>query len=108
MKEIGMKSSLLVFFVLNLALGSVAFAHENSGKAPGSCKKIEQACENAGFKKGYWKNGAGLWRDCVDPLVQGVTNVPGATKPLPAVDASLVAACKAKHPRFGEGKVGSK
>jgi hypothetical protein len=39
--------------------------------------------------------------------VQGKTSVPGATKPLPAVDGKLVADCKAKHPKFGGGKVGS-
>ena len=40
--------------------------------------------------------------------MQGKTTVPGATKPLPSVDPSLVAACKAKNPKFGSGKVGMK
>jgi hypothetical protein len=29
------------------------------------------------------------------------------SKKLPSVDARLVADCKAKHPKFGGGKVGS-
>lgn len=75
--------------------------------APGPCKEIAEACKQAGFIPGDWKKGDGLWRDCVDPLIQGVSSVPGATKPLPKVDAGVIAACKAKHPKFGEGKVGS-
>jgi hypothetical protein len=75
--------------------------------APNECKKIAEACRNAGFIQGDWKKGDGLWRDCVNPIVQGQTNVPGATKPLPSVDGKLVADCKAKHPKFGGGKVGS-
>ncbi len=75
--------------------------------APGPCKAVEQACRNAGFIQGDWKKGDGLWRDCVDPIMQGTTNVPGATKPLPSVDAKAIADCKAQHPKFGGGKVGS-
>ena len=79
------------------------------GSAPeGPCKQIVDACKTAGFIPGDWKKGDGLWRDCVDPIMQGKSTAPGATKPLPAVDPKLVAECKAKHPNFGEGKVGSK
>jgi hypothetical protein len=82
--------------------------HRSKGKeAPGPCKEIAEACKQAGFVQGDWKKGDGLWRDCVDPIIQGKTNVPGATKPLPTVDPKTVAACKAKHPKYGEGKVGS-
>ncbi len=86
-----------------------AFAQSNKGDhgAPDECKQVAEACRKAGFIKGDWKKGDGLWRDCVNPIVQGKTSVPGATKPLPAVDGKLVADCKAKHPKFGGGKVGS-
>ena len=86
-----------------------AFAQGKKGNhnPPPECKPIEDACRNAGFIQGDWKKGDGLWRDCVNPLVQGKTSVPGATKPLPSVDGKLVADCKAKHPKFGGGKVGS-
>jgi hypothetical protein len=83
-----------------------AFAAKGGG-APGPCQQIAQACKSAGFIPGDWKKGDGLWRDCVDPIVQGVSTVPGGSKPLPTVDATVVAACKAKHPKFGGGKVGS-
>ena len=80
---------------------------KKSDRAPDSCQQIAEACKKAGFIKGDWKKGDGLWRDCVDPIIQGQTNVPGATKPLPSIDGNVVADCKAKHPKFGKGKVGS-
>ena len=99
---------LLVLTALSLC-SALAFAQgkKSDQRAPNECKQIAEACRQAGFIKGDWKKGDGLWRDCVNPIVQGKTSVPGATKPLPAVDAKLVADCKAKHPKFGGGKVGS-
>ena len=98
----------LVLCALCLSAGLVlAQGKKGDRGAPGPCKAIEQACKNAGFIQGDWKKGDGLWRDCVDPIMQGQTNVPGATKPLPSVDAKAVADCKAQHPKFGGGKVGS-
>jgi len=86
----------------------IALAQAKKGDhAPGPCKQVEQACKNAGFIQGDWKKGDGLWRDCVDPIMQGQTSVPGASKPLPAVSAGAIAECKAQHPKFGGGKVGS-
>ena len=92
---------------LSLALTmTIATQSARAADAPKPCQQIAQACKTAGFIKGDWKKGDGLWRDCVDPIMQGQTSVPGATKPLPTVDANLVAECKAKHPKFGTGKVG--
>lgn len=99
-----MKALQPLITVFAMAFATTVFA---KGGAPRECKQIAAICRNAGFIPGDWKKGDGLWRDCVDPIVQGVTSVPGATKPLPTVDGSLVAACKAKHPKFGTGKVGS-
>ena len=98
----------LILTALSLC-SALAFAQGKKAErgAPGPCKQVEQACKNAGFIPGDWKKGDGLWRDCVDPLMQGQTNVPGATKPLPSVDAKAIADCKAQHPKFGGGKVGS-
>ena len=99
-----------MFVLTALSLCSApAFAQSQKSDhdAPNECKQIAEACRQAGFIKGDWKKGDGLWRDCVNPIVQGKTSVPGATKPLPAVDGKLVADCKAKHPKFGGGKVGS-
>ena len=86
---------------------ALAQGKKSDHDAPNECNQIAEACRQAGFIKGDWKKGDGLWRDCVNPIVQGKTSVPGATKPLPSVDGKLVADCKAKHPKFGGGKVGS-
>ena len=87
--------------------GSKTVVGAEPNEPPGPCKEIANACRNAGFIKGDWKKGDGLWRDCVDPIMQGKSSAPGGTKPLPTVNASLVSACKAKHPKYGAGKVGS-
>lgn len=78
--------------------------------AHGACKRIEAACQGAGFVAGQYKKGFGLWRDCVDPIIQGKTPTcePGvACKPLPTnVNPADVQACKAACAKFGEGQVG--
>ena len=98
------KMILIVALIFGLA-SLTALADNSNPKHP--CKTVKQACESAGFAKGQWKKGAGLWRDCINPIMQGQTTVNGATKALPSVDPSVVQACKAKHPKFGHGKVGS-
>jgi hypothetical protein len=106
-----MKPLIIVSIVASVAFSAVAFAepaHDGKDHAPGPCQQIEKACKDAGFIKGEAKKGFGLWVDCIDPIMQGKTSVPGATKALPSVDAGVVAACKAKNPKFGEGKVGTK
>ena len=85
-----------------VAIASNGFAeekHENEGP----CKEIKEACEKAGFVKGKAKEGYGLWVDCIDPIMKGTPQPSKAKKPLPAVKADLVNACKAKHPNFGQG-----
>ena len=65
------------------------------GKKMGPCKQIIAACEAAGFEKGmHKKDGKGLYKDCMDPILAG-TAVSGVT-----VDPATVSACqevKAKH-----------
>jgi len=100
--------NVLMFSALSLCAGlALAQGKKAERGTPGPCRAVEQACKNAGFIQGDWKKGDGLWRDCVDPIMQGQTNVPGATKPLPSVDAKAVADCKSARPKFGSGKVGS-
>jgi hypothetical protein len=69
----------------------------------GPCHEIKVACEKAGFVKGEYKEGYGLWVDCIDPIMQGKAQPKNAVKALPKVSADTVSACKAKHPEFGEG-----
>ena len=100
-----MKTWIVVCIAALFVFSTVAFAEPaQESKKRGPCKQILKACEDAGFVKGEAKKGYGLWLDCVDPIMQGKTTVAGVTKALPSVDASLVAACKAKNPKFGSGK----
>ena len=92
-----------IFAVSMLLVSAAAFAQGPaaaagsyaSGNGAHPCKKIEAACEAAGFARGAHKNGSkGLFMDCIKPLMAGQP-VAGVT-----VDASDVQACqarKAKH-----------
>ena len=103
-----MKASIVFYIAASFVSSAIAFgAPAQKGKPQGPCHQVIEACENAGFVQGEYKEGYGLWRDCIDPIMQGKTAAPGTTKALPSVDANLVAACRAKHPKFGSGEVGS-
>lgn len=79
-------------------------AAQSGEAAPGPCEQIKAACISAGFVKDDYKLGYGLWVDCIDPIIRGTGQPPKADKPLPAVNPDLVAACRQKHPNFGERK----
>jgi hypothetical protein len=106
-----MSKKLLISVVLSslfiaAAQADQAAAPSAGGKTPGPCEQIKQACLSAGFIPNDAKQGKGLWMDCVNPIVQGTTAKKSVIA-LPSVDPTVVAACKAKHPKFGEGKVGN-
>jgi hypothetical protein len=90
----------LCTLAVGLALPLVALSVQ---AAPGPCGQIVAACEGAGFVKGDAREGFGLWRDCIDPIMRGAPQPPNADKPLPGVPPDLVAACRQAHPDFGEG-----
>jgi len=89
--------------LLGLALLLIAANCFAQTQKEGPCKQIEDACTKAGFVKGEAKEGYGLWVDCIDPIMRGTAQPSKAKKPLPAVNADLINACKAKNPNFGEG-----
>ena len=93
----------LCTLVVALAL-PVAAQSANAIKAPGPCDQIVAACKNAGFVEGDYKQGYGLHVDCINPIMRGTPQPPKADKPLPTISPQVVAACKQKHPNFGEGK----
>lgn len=93
MKKLVMMGSFVVLAAsLGLADNAVPAA---TGKAPGPCKQIIQSCEQAGFEKGmHKKDGKGLYKDCLDPILAG-QSVAGVT-----VDPAVVTSCqqmRAKH-----------
>ena len=79
-----------------LAPGLSASAEERT-----PCLKIKQVCEDAGFKQGGLAEGLGLQVDCIRPIMEGTPQRQRAAKPLPTIDAAVVAACKARNPKFG-------
>ena len=69
-----------------------------------ACEQIKTTCTKAGFVPGGAGSGNGLWRDCVDPILQGRAHSRKSGKSLPTVDPQVVAACKAQDPNFGQPK----
>ena len=81
-------STLFVF----VGLSSLSFAGETTpAAAKHPCRKIETACSAAGFIKRHHKEGKGLWKDCMEPIMEGKT-VEGVT-----VDAADIQGCKDKR-----------
>jgi hypothetical protein len=93
MKKLAMMVSLMAL------TGSVCLADApapaTTAKPMGPCKQIMQACTQAGYEKGmHKKDGKGLYKDCLDPILAG-TPVAGVT-----VDPAVVTSCqqnRAKH-----------
>jgi hypothetical protein len=90
-----------------LAAPAVALAAEPPAQGQGPCEQIVAACKSAGFIEGDYRTGNGLHIDCIDPIVRGTPQPPKAKIPLPSVSPETVAACKQKHPNFGEPKPGA-
>ena len=88
-----------------LAVGfALSLAAQSAEAAPGPRDQIKATCKSAGFVEGDYKQGYGLWVDCIDPIMHGTKQPPKADKPLPSVSPQLIAACKQKHPDFGQPK----
>lgn len=90
-----LKSFLLMLSLLSLHTG-IAMANEPPAAAvvgkEHPCHKIRTACEGAGFVRGgHKKDGKGLWKDCVQPVMNG-TSIAGVT-----VDSKDIQACKEKR-----------
>jgi hypothetical protein len=104
-KRTGNFSPLAIYRVFNLATAALIIGcglTEAQENAP--CMQIRTACIQAGFKAGAAKDGFGLMSDCVHPVMQGLPPRAKAAKPLPQIDAQLIAACKANNPDFGQRK----
>ena len=79
-------------FSLLAGLSSLSLGNTSTTEAVNHpCRKIESACTAAGFIKRHHKEGKGLWKDCMEPLMNGKT-VTGVT-----VDPSDIQACQAKR-----------
>jgi hypothetical protein len=85
--------------VLALAL---PWAVQSAVAAPAPCQQIVAACKSSGFVAGDFRQGFGLWADCVDPIVRGSAPPANTDKPLPVIAPEVVAACKQQDPAFGQ------
>jgi hypothetical protein len=91
--------SLAAILAIGLPASPAAGAEERT-----PCLKIKQACEEAGFKQGAVAAGLGLQVDRIRPIIEGTQQRQNAGKPLPAIDAAIIAACKKRNPQFGKPK----
>jgi hypothetical protein len=103
-------SSSAASYLLTLTLAVPLYAQTPAEKeASNPCNEVEAACRNAGFVEKGSSEGKGLWSECIEPIMQGRPQSKAAKLPLPKLDSKVVAACKAKHPTYGqEGKPKSK
>ena len=104
MKRMGQLRTLgrLCVLVIGLAASTPA-AVTAAAQGQGACGKIRTACQGAGFIQGFAAEGVGLQIHCVMPIMQGRPQPLTARRPLPKVDPQLVADCRARNPRFGQG-----
>jgi hypothetical protein len=97
------QNQVLMGFITLLGVAICAFP-AGAQELQHPCRQIRAACEAAGFVHGKGKEGFGLSRDCIRPIMQGIVQRPKASKPLPQVDTQLITACKAANPNFGQKK----
>src|SRR5262249_19405290 len=95
----GRRSTLGILLVASITCESVQAAPRQP-----ACIEIMASCEQAGFVRGDAKAGDRLFMDCVIPILRATPERARAraSKPLPQVDAKLVADCKAQNPNFGQ------
>jgi len=87
-----------------LLTGPSAFAQPaGAASKGGACAQITAACKQAGFVPKGGETGLGLMADCIRPIIAGTPQRKKAAKPLPEVDAKVLASCKEQNPNFGKG-----
>ncbi len=89
-----------LLFALFMGIGVASASPPDPQQGP--CAQIIAACQSAGFVQGGAKSGTGLQVDCIEPIMQGNAAENKASRPLPVVDPQVVAACKARNPKFGQ------
>jgi hypothetical protein len=89
------------FMMLSLSIVAVpATAHAQRG---GPCDRIVAACLQAGFVPHGGREGYGLARDCLRPIIEGQPQRPRAVLPLPPINPRVVLACRNSDQNFAFG-----
>ncbi|MEO8243745.1 MAG: sulfatase [bacterium] len=93
---------MLGFRLIAVVLGCLMLTSMAEAKNGDNCGDLRKACQAAGFvQSGGHGSGTRVIRDCMDPLMNGVTP-PGTGKlPLPKVSADAIASCKADKGKGG-------
>jgi len=73
---------------------SMLFVVQGVALADHPCKAIEEACKKAGFVRGEAKEGKGLFKNCMKPLMEGQA-VAGVS--VPPAEIQACQAKKAEH-----------
>jgi hypothetical protein len=100
-----MRIAIVTAYAVLVGLVTPLSAQDAAQKPLGPCEQIVDACKKAGFIGGDYKNGNGLMGDCVNPIIRGSAQPTDAHIALPEVSADVVAACRTKHPNFGQRKM---
>jgi N-acetylglucosamine-6-sulfatase len=95
--------ALCVLLVVGLAAPMAAPMAAPASRDQGPCDQIKAACQSAGFVPGGARTGSGLLADCLKPIIEGTGQPRRSRKPLPPVDAQVLAACQASNPSIGRG-----
>jgi hypothetical protein len=91
------KSMLIIALTCAIILGTMP-SPAQAARDQSPCRQVVSACLGAGFVQGGARNGNGLWRDCINPIMQGWVR----RNLLPRLNAALVAACRDRNPTFGQ------
>jgi arylsulfatase A-like enzyme len=83
------KACAVAVAALALAAGLVGVA-----SAQDACRQVRKACLGAGFVQGGAREGNGVQKDCVEPLVSGRPPPARSTRPLPHVAPDVLAICR--------------
>ena len=88
MRIVGVASIVSLFAVVAIAseTGSKGSPPKSESKP---CRVIVKACRAAGFEKGKWLEGKGLFADCIAPIIAHGRSVEGVK-----IDPANVGACK--------------
>jgi hypothetical protein len=91
-----MRSCLLCLVLCGV--GQVSLAETTPLQDP--CDAILSACKEAGYTAGGGARGKGLWKNCVEPIMQGQPPA-NSEQAFPSIDPGTIDACHQERPKFG-------
>jgi hypothetical protein len=103
-----MRFTYLTCLVIILALPTAFAAPGAPPPKEPNCLAVYNACTGGGYIQGDAKEGNGLWKDCIIPLMTGTTppkSPPaGVTFPNASQLTQQIQTCHKNHPKWGMGR----